>query len=120
MVTPSQVLELEIWRDGRSQEIRVTAEKIPDQVADELASRLLGLELAWQPNRAYQVRSVRKSSPGERIGLSPGDYVLAINGLPLDGESALTRAMLDLRGRERALVVVQRGPGRYHLTIPLR
>ncbi len=120
MVTPSQVLELEIWRDGQAREIDVTAEKIPDQVADELASRLLGLELEWQANGAYQVRSVRPSSPGERIGLNPGDFVLAINGLVLDGESALTRAMLDLRGRERALVVVQRGPGRYHLTIPLR
>lgn len=120
MVTPSQSLELEIWRDGQSREVDVVAEKIPDQIASELVSRLLGLELAWQANGAYQVQGVRQSGPGERIGLRPGDYVLAINGLRLDGESTLTRAMLDLRGRERALVVVQRGPGRYHLTIPLR
>jgi serine protease Do len=119
-VTPSQPIELEIWRDGRASNIQVVAEKIPDNVAQQLSSRLLGLDLVWQRIGAYQVEGVRRGSPAERIGLAPGDYVLAVNGLRLDGEPALTRAMLDLRGRERALVVVQRGAGRYHLTIPLR
>ena len=93
--------------------------KRQDQVAEKLSSRLLGIDLEWQKVGAYQVSGVRRGSPAERIGLQPGDFVLAVNGLALDGEAALTRAMLDLRGRERALVVVQRGPGRYHLTIPL-
>ena len=119
-VTADQPLELEVWRDGVARSMPVVARKIPDDVHDELASRLLGLELGWQQVGAYAVTGVRRGSPGERIGLQPGDYVLAVNGLRLDGEAALTRAMLDLRGRERALVVVQRGPGRYHLTIPLR
>lgn len=119
-VTADQSLMLEVWRDGISRSIAVVAEKIPDNVHDELASRLLGLDLAWQDAGAYAVMGVRHGSPAERIGLQPGDYVLAVNGLRLDSESAMTRAMLDLRGRERALVVVQRGPGRYHLTIPLR
>jgi hypothetical protein len=44
--------------------------------------------------------------------------VLGINGLPLDGEEALRRASLALRGLSGALVVVQRGNGRYHVTIP--
>ena len=118
--TAGQRLSLEVWREGRAKRIEVVAEKIPERVADELASRLLGLELVRQPNGAYAISGVRRQSPGERVGLQRGDYLLAVNGLPLDGEPALTRAMLDLRGRERALVVVQRGPGRYHLSIPLR
>jgi hypothetical protein len=44
--------------------------------------------------------------------------VLGINGIPLDGDESLRRAALDLRGLSGALVVVQRGPGRYHVTIP--
>jgi S1-C subfamily serine protease len=119
-VTANQSLEIEVWRDGASRTVQIVAEKIPDNVAEQLASRLLGLELGWHQAGAYAVTAVRRGSPGERIGLQPGDYVLAVNGLRLDGDSAMTRAMLDLRGRERALVVVQRGPGRYHLTIPLR
>jgi S1-C subfamily serine protease len=53
------------------------------------------------------------------MGLRPGDYVLGINGVALRSNEDLRRAVARLRGRARALVVVQRGPGRYHLTIPL-
>ncbi|MAJ59605.1 MAG: hypothetical protein CBC48_06260 [bacterium TMED88] len=119
-VTPEQSLELEVWREGQAQNLYVVAEKIPDDVQHKLARRLLGLDLAWRAPGAYAVSYVRSGSPGERIGLQMGDYVLAVNGLRLDGDPALVRAMLDLRGRERALLVVQRGAGRYHLTVPMR
>jgi hypothetical protein len=45
--------------------------------------------------------------------------LLAINGRALRDADALRRAVLDLRGRTQALVVVQRGAGRYHVTLPL-
>jgi S1-C subfamily serine protease len=118
-VTPNQLLKLELWRDGHSVRIDVVAEQIPDNVAEELAKRLLGLRLEPRANGGYVVDSVRPSSPGARIGLARGDLILAINGVTLQNAESLRRATLNLRGRERALVVVQRGPGRYHLTIPL-
>lgn len=65
------------------------------------------------------VAGVRRGSAAGRAGLQPGDRLLAINGRALEDEAALRRAVLDLLGRPRALVVVQRGPGRYHVTIPL-
>jgi len=45
--------------------------------------------------------------------------VLGINGRGLANQDAWRRAVLDLRGRSHALVVVQRGRGRYHVTVPL-
>ena len=62
---------------------------------------------------------MRAGSGAARIGLQAGDLLLAVNGLPLQDAKALRRSALDLRGRSRALVVVQRGTGRYHVTIPL-
>ncbi len=44
---------------------------------------------------------------------------IGINGRPLANDEVLRRSILDLRGRSRALVVVQRGAGRYHVAIPL-
>ena len=67
----------------------------------------------------YAVRSVRQGSGAERIGIQPGDLLLGINGRRLADRASLRRSALDLRGRSRALVVVQRGGGRYHVTIPL-
>ena len=119
-VTPDQTLELEIWRDGSAQNVFIVAQEIPDDVQHKLARRLLGINLAWRAPGAYAVTSIRNGSPSDRVGVQTGDYVLAVNGLRLDGDPALKRAMLDLRGRERALIVVQRGAGRYHLVMPLR
>ena len=119
-VTPDQTLELEIWRDGSAQNVFIVAQEIPDDVQHKLARRLLGINLAWRAPGAYAVTSIRNGSPSDRVGVQAGDYVLAVNGLRLDGDPALKRAMLDLRGRERALIVVQRGAGRYHLVMPLR
>jgi serine protease Do len=119
-VTPDQALELELWRDSRTITANVAAERIPDNIAEQLTSRLMGLSLKIQPGAGFVVTDVRRGSAGEQLGLRPNDLVLAINGMALHNEEALRRAMLNLRGRERALIVVQRGPGRYHLTIPLR
>ena len=65
------------------------------------------------------VEKVRGGSGAARIGLQRGDVFLGINGRPLEDDQALRRSILDLRGRGRALVVVQRGAGRYHVAIPL-
>ena len=119
-VTPKQKLNLEIWRDGRSLNLDVVAENIPENVAEELVSRFLGLELEQQMRGGFTVTGVRRASPAARVGIQPGDLILGINGLALESKDVLRRAALDLRSRDRALVVVQRGPGRYHVTIPLR
>ena len=51
--------------------------------------------------------------------LQAGDLILSVNGRALVGEEALRASVLGLRGRDRALVVVQRGRGRYYLNLPL-
>jgi S1-C subfamily serine protease len=85
-----------------------------------IANRKLGLDLQLsRPNAAFEIVGVDRGSAAETMGLRPGDYVLGINGIALRTDEDLRRAVARLRGRARALVVVQRGPGRYHLTIPL-
>jgi len=118
--TPAQKLQIEFLRDGTSMDATLVAREIPENVAAELASRLMGLGLTWHSQAGFEISAVRPQSPAAAIGLLPGDFLLAVNGLILNGDDALRRAILGLRGRERALVVVQRGRGRYHLMIPLK
>ncbi len=114
-----QKLRLEIWRDAETHKIAVRAEEIPDAVVSKLITETLGIELELRRNGGYLVNSVRPGSGAERIGIQAGDLVLGINNSPLEDAEALRRAALALRGRSRAQIVVQRGTGRYHVTIPL-
>jgi len=116
--SPEQDLEVEVLRDGKSEKLVARAERISDAGVEALADRLLGLSLA-RTESGYRVKAVRARSAAERIGFRADDLVLGINGTPLESTDSLRRAVLDLQGRASALVVVQRGGGRYHVTVPL-
>lgn len=118
-MTPDQTIQLTVWRDGDFQTVELTAKKIPENVASQLAHRLLGVELEWNDRGYFSVSRVRNGSPAHRRHISKGDILLAINGLALKNKDTLKRAMLSLQGRDRALVMVQRGAGRYPLSIDL-
>jgi serine protease Do len=118
-VTPRQIIEIAYWRDGKTGTLGVEAEKVPSELALQLANDLLGIDLKPRANGGFVVTQIRAGSGAARIGLEIGDVVLAINGRSLVNEGLLRRAILELRGHSRALVMVQRGPGRYNVTIPL-
>jgi len=117
--TVGQPLRLTLFRDGAERQAAAVLAEIPEAEIAELAEQMLGFSLEAAPQGGFRVTSVRSGSGAHRIGIERGDLILGINGKPLGGEEALRRSILELRGRDRALVVVQRGMGRYHVTIPL-
>ena len=112
-------LHIELWRNGEMREIAVRAEEIPDAVVRALVTEALGMELELREKGGCLVRSVRSGGGAQRIGIQSGDLVLGISNVALQDAEALRRAALALRGRSHAQIVVQRGAGRYHVTIPL-
>ena len=119
-MTANQELRLELYRNGAFRKVTATAEELPQSMVRNIASRMLGLELKLSDtHRAFEVTDVDSNSAAETIGLRSGDFLIGINGVALTSNEDLRRAVARLRGRERALIVVQRGPGRYHLTLPL-
>jgi Do/DeqQ family serine protease len=117
--TAGQQLVLTALRDGRKVEIPVRAEPIPEGFVATLVNDLLGLALAPDPRGGFAVSQVRAGSGAAQIGLRPGDVLLAIGGRALNDAEALRRAVLALQGHPRALIVVARGAGRYHVALPL-
>jgi len=117
--SPTQDLDVEIWRAGATEHLAARAERITGDGVFALAERLLGLSLARIEGGGFRVKSVQARSSAEKIGFQSGDVLLGINGRSLEDADALRRAVLDLQGRGRAQLVVQRGSGRYHVTVPL-
>ncbi len=119
-MTAGQELELELYREGELRKAKPIAEELPQAMVLDIASRRLGLELVLSERvGAFEIIEVNPHSTAEALGLRKGDYLIGINGVDLHSNEDLRRAVARLRGRARALVVVQRGPGRYHLTLPL-
>ncbi len=119
-MTDGQKIRLELYREGAVHIATAVAEEMPPSIVRRIANQKLGLDLELsERDSAFAIVDVSPGSAAETMGLRPGDFVLVINGIVLASDDDLRRAVARLRGRPRALVVVQRGPGRYHLTIPL-
>jgi len=123
-VTEGSTVDLTLWRDGATRSARATAEAVTPEAIDALGEQLLGLALvarkgASNQGGGYVVSSVRPRSGAAQIGIEPGDLLLGVNGRELSSPAELRRALLDLRGLSQALLVVQRGARRYHVTVPL-
>jgi len=119
-VTDEQEVELTVQRDGNRVLARVRAEQVPAKVIDALLAELTGLMLHAQPGKNFRVQSVRRGSGAARMGLQPGDLLLALSEQRLQDRDDLRRATLSLRGRAQVLALVQRGGARYHVNLPLR
>lgn len=119
-VLVGQDLAIEFWRDGKRTTVTVRAEEIPAQQVRLLAHSMLGLALAARTEtEGFRISGVRHGSPAAKMGFRAGDRLMAVNGRRLNASDDLRRAIVDLRGRLRAVLVVQRGSDRYHVTIPL-
>ena len=119
-MTPGQKRLFELYRDGRFRKASVTAEELPQSVVDSIASRKLGIDLSLSKKAgSFEITAVAPDSAASKLGLRPGDQLLRMNGVTLASREDLRRAVARLRSSARALIVVQRGPGRYHLTLPL-
>jgi S1-C subfamily serine protease len=114
-----QRIDLEVWREGDSTSLTAAAEGVPDDLVRDLAARLLGLELAPHQPGGYAIGAVYPASGSHKVGIRRGDLLLQINGRALADGGQFRRSVLDLRGRTRAHLLVQRGRGRYPVVIPL-
>jgi serine protease Do len=120
-----QTLILEIWRHGASQKIQIVGANLPDHVIGELAQQLLGMRLEPISSGGFEIGEIDSRYPAAYAGLQPGDIVRGINGLELSNMEDLRRTMLALRreytasgGKNRAMLMVQRGNEVRHFVFP--
>ncbi len=119
--TRDQEIPLEVWSGQSKRRLVLRAEELKPEAIDALAWSILGIELGPGARGEYfEVTNIRAASPAQQIGMQKRDRLLAINGRRLKSQVLLRNALVDLRGASYVRLIVQRGNGQYHVTLPLQ
>jgi serine protease Do len=129
-LTQGDPARLSIERDGEPRTLTTRPEAFPIERADELAQILLGIEvepmtarearaLGLAAPRGMVIRNVVPQGAADSLGVRPGDVLLRVDQEPVNDLAGFRRAMTRLRGRDRTLLLVQRGRNGYYLPLEL-
>lgn len=111
-------LRLRLSRNRREEEIKVVAARFPQEKADDLAWRLLGVSVT-AAGEGLAVNKIRPGSPAARIGVERGDTILGLSGAQTRTLAEFRRQIIAARMNQSILVSIARGPQLYHVTVPL-
>ncbi|MGW8301279.1 MAG: Do family serine endopeptidase, partial [Desulfobacterales bacterium] len=123
-------LEAHIWRDGKSETVRIKSRVFPMEMADDLALRLMGIrveDLTSQNRRDYRI-SVRQGvviseidgrSDLAKIGARPGDVIRQIDDAAIVNKDDFKKAIVKYRQRSSVVILLQRGDQGYYITLKL-
>lgn len=117
--SPGKPVDVTVWRDGKSQSIKIDLGKLPstdkqasaDQPAapakaDTLAD--LGLTVTKSENgKGLVVTDVDPNSDAADRGIQPGDIITSVNSTEVNGTEDVTKAMADAVKSGRKAVLMQ-------------
>jgi len=117
--SPGKPVDVTVWRDGKSQSIKIDLGKLPssdkqasaDQPAapakaDTLAD--LGLTVTKSENgKGLVVTDVDPDSDAADRGIQPGDVITSVNSMEVNGTEDVTKAMADAVKSGRKAVLMQ-------------
>jgi Do/DeqQ family serine protease len=124
--TPNEILQLRIFRDNRELGFSVKLIPFPTDLALELVSRRLGIQVGEvdPATRRYYgleggvpIEEVKQYSEAGKIGLKPGDLILRVNETVIKALDDFKHAISLYHLRQSLTLLVQRGAVAYSLTL---
>lgn len=129
-VTVGTNVSLDLVRNGKKFSQTLTASELPISVAKEFSWDLLGVNVEENSKALaakYKLKTVegmvvtrvKVNSPAGRLGMEPGDVLLAIGDKSLKTTEDFHVACASLRLAQSAVIVVQRRQRAYYLSVRL-
>jgi S1-C subfamily serine protease len=123
-------LRVQLWRDGRKKTVLVKTKLFPLELADELAFRLLGIQvedISSGNRRRFRIESrkgvviskVERNSYLDRIGAEPGDVIRQIDDVAIQNEEDFRKTIVKFRRKNSVVLLLQRGGQGYYITVNL-
>ena len=124
------ILKTQIWRDGKTQTVRIKSSVFPMEMAEDLALRLMGIRVEdlTPKNRKYYRIAVRQGviiseidgrSDLAKIGARPGDVIRQIDDAAIENKDDFKKAIVKYRQRRSVVILLQRGDQGYYITVRL-
>jgi serine protease Do len=123
-------LKTKIWRNGKTETLRIKSRVFPMEMADDLALRLMGIrveDLTPETRKYYRI-SVRQGvviseidgrSDLAKIGARPGDVIRQIDDAAIASKDDFKKAIVKYRQRRSVVILLQRGDQGYYITLKL-
>ena len=117
--TTSDRLRLTFWREGKERGVFVQPSTFPLDLALEVVSRRLGLEVGELDKSTREqyglkggvyIKKVRKDSEAGRIGLESGDLILKVYDMPIESLDGFKKAISRYHHHPSIALFVRRGP----------
>ena len=126
--TSGDKIPMAIMREKEKKEISVTASDIPLEIAEEVTLNWLGIkyreialrdavQLRLSDRRGVIVTEVVQSRAAVRAGIRSGDIIRQVNNQMITGEEDFRKAIVAATQYEGLLLMVQRGPYIYPVTL---
>jgi serine protease Do len=126
--TADDAIPITIWRNGKKKSFNIRATLFPEELAEELAYKMLGVsvaELSFSKRLRFKISAkhgvliteLRTDSYLQRIGVRPGDVIRQINELAVKDVKDFKKAAIKFRQKKSVVVLVQRGDQQYYITV---
>jgi len=131
MTAPGTVVKLEILREGKSKDLKVTIGKreASNEESGETVGTVVGLGLRLQPltddlasefgyegEKGALVAEVEDGSAADQAGIRPGDLIQEVGRQPVTSPAEVNKALEKLEGKT-VLLLVRHGKGARYVTV---
>jgi len=123
-------VSMNLMRDGRKFTVTLKGSVFPENLAIELAYKLLGIEVInsntsnyWgsksSKNNGVKIASMHRQSYLSHIGAQPGDVIRQINEIKIDNVENFYKAIVKYRKRSSIVILLIRKNQGYYITVNL-
>jgi len=116
-VPSGQPVQLTLLREGANKAITIRPADPPRDLGLRILWEIAGLRVA--NSRGVVIEQVASGSRSANIGLAPGDYIVGVNGNPIQSIDDLNNALTGSADRSSIVLDVERGRFIYSLTFPM-
>ena len=116
-VPSGQPVQLTVLREGANKAITIRPADPPRDLGLRILWEIAGLRVA--NSRGVVIEQVASGSRSANIGLAPGDYIVGVNGNPIQSIDDLNNALTGSADRSSIVLDVERGRFIYSLTFPM-